>query len=210
MGFFRHDKWYRMQLTPRLSLELETECRWHARTDNPTPGALGKGDRPRRLCTSPIRVRSRIRIQRFGGVVSDCLYNTQPFRPSLPEQDPIAHGQVLRPLHESECHRCPITGPYKRSIDVNDGACLADRADMQHGLILCLDGGCVREDQDFGDEFPVDFGRSVEFGKHDHAFADFLPSDPFQSEGGWLTGAANWDRDAFPLDRANVGCGELA
>ena len=42
----------------------------------------------------------------------------------------------------------------------------------------------MREDQDFGDEFPIDFGRSVEFGKHDHTFADFLPSDPFQSEGG--------------------------
>ena len=50
---------------------------------------------------------------------------------------------------------------------------------MQHRLIFRLDGGGVTEDEDFGDEFPVDFGGVVEFGEDDHAFADVFSADTF-------------------------------
>ena len=128
------------------------------------------------------------------------FHDAQPFRPSLSEQYPITHRQILWPLHEAECYGCPIARPYKGSVDVDDGACLADGAHVQHSLILRFNGGRVGKDQDFGDELPVDFGRGIEFGEDDHAFADFFSAHPFQSEGGRLTGAANGDGDAFPFN----------
>ena len=163
-----------------------------------------------RSCASPIRIGFRVRVQRFGSIVADRFHNAQPFRPSLPEQYPIAHGQVLRPLHKSECHGCPVARSYERPVNVDDGAGLADRAYMQHGLIFCFDSGCVREDEYFRDEFSVHFGRSVEFGEYHHAFPYFFSSDPFQCEGSRLAGTANRNRDPFPFNRADMGCGELA
>ena len=168
-----------------------------------------KGVKLDRSSTSAIRIFPGVRVQRFGSVVADRFHDPQAFRPSLPEQDPITHRQILWPLHEAERYRCPIARPDEGSVDVDDGARLADGAHVQHGLILCFDGGRVREDQDFGDELPVDFGRGVEFGEDDHAFADFFSAHPFQSEGGGLAGAAHGDGDAFPFDGADVGCGEL-
>lgn len=54
---------------------------------------------------------------------------------------------------------------------------------MQHRLVLGLDGGGVAQDEDLGDEFPVDFGRGVgvgvEFGQDDHALADVFAADTF-------------------------------
>ena len=159
-----------------------------------------KGAKPDKLITSPIRIFSRVWVQRFGSIIAYRFHDTQSFGPSLPEQDPITHGQILWPLHEAERYRCPIACPDKGSVDVDDGACLADGAHVQHGLILRFDGGRVRKDQDFGDELPVDFGRGVQFREDDHAFADFFSAHPFQSEGGRLTGAAHGDGDAFPFD----------
>ena len=150
-----------------------------------------------------------MRVQGFFFVISDRLDDTQSFRPALPEQYPIAHGEILGSLHEPERHRRPIASPYESSIDVDNSACLADRSHMQHGLVFRLDGGRVREDQYFGDEVAVDFGRGgVDFGKNDHAFADFFPSHPFQCEGCGLAGAANGDGDAFSFDGADVGRAE--
>ena len=161
---------------------------------------LCKGAKADRSGASAIRIFPRVRVQRFGSIVAYRFDDTQSFRPSLPEQYPITHRQILWPLHEAERHCCPIACPDKGSVDVDDGARLADGAHVQHGLILGFDGGRVRKDQDFGDELPVDFGRGVEFGEDDHAFADFFSAYPFQSEGGRLTGAAHGDGDAFPFD----------
>lgn len=82
---------------------------------------------------------------------------------------------------------------------------------MQHGLVLCLDGRRVAEDEHLGDELAVHFRRGwgVEFREHDHAFADFLPADAFQGEGGGLPGGAEGDGDAFAFDGADVGGEEL-
>lgn len=162
------------------------------------------------LCTSPVRSLSRVRIQGFRGVVADRFHDAQPFRPPLSEQDPFAHREVFRALHEPERDGRAVARPDERPVEVDDGARLADGANVQHGLVFRPDGGRVREDQDLGDELPVDFGRGVGFGQHDHALADFLPADSFQSERGGLTRAANGDRDAFPFNGADVGGGELA
>lgn len=83
---------------------------------------------------------------------------------------------------------------------------------MQHGLVFRLDGRGVAEDEHLGDELAVDFGRGrgVEFGEHDHAFADFLPADAFQREGRGLAGGAEGDGDAFAFDGADVGGEKLA
>lgn len=70
----------------------------------------------------------------------------------------------------------------------------------------------MAEDEHLGDELAVDFGRGrvVEFGEHDHAFADFLAADAFEGEGGGLPGGADGDGDAFAFNGADVGGEELA
>lgn len=113
-------------------------------------------------------------------------------------------------MHEPERHGRPVARSDKRPVEVDDGARLADGAHVQHGLVFRSDGGRVREDQHLGDELPVDFGRGVGFWEDDHALADFFSSNPFQSERGGLTRAANGDGNAFAFDGADVGCGELA
>ena len=82
---------------------------------------------------------------------------------------------------------------------------------MQHGLILGLDGGGVREDEDLGDEFAVHIGQGgVEFRQHDHALAHVLAAHAFQREGGGLPRRADGDGDPLALDGADVRGEELA
>ena len=68
----------------------------------------------------------------------------------------------------------------------------------------------MAEDEHLSDELTIDFrGRVFDFGEHDHALADFFPSNAFQGEGGGLSGGADGDRDAFAFDAADGGGGEL-
>ena len=68
----------------------------------------------------------------------------------------------------------------------------------------------MAEDEHLSDELTIDFrGRVFDFREHDHAFADFFPSDAFQGERGGLSGGADGDGDAFAFDAADGGCGEL-
>ena len=187
------------------------------RRKKPSQGSTTQVSSLSTRCSIPIPILSLVRtvlIERLGRIIPDRFHNPQPFRPPLAEQDPIAHGQVLGPLHEAEGDRGAVARPDEGAVNVDDGARLADGTDVQHGLIFRLDGRRVREDQDLGDEFPVHFWRRgigvAQFGEDDHALADFLPADPFEGEGGGLAGAADGDGDAFALDGADVRCGELA
>ena len=82
---------------------------------------------------------------------------------------------------------------------------------MQHGLIFDFDGRRVREDQDFGDELPMDFGAGgiVEFGENDHSLSDFFSSNAFERKRGGLACRADRHGDPFAFDATDGGCGEL-
>jgi len=86
--------------------------------------------------------------QRMGWIVPDTLDDSKSFRPALAEQEPVTGRKVLRALHKTKRNRRTVASSYKRAIDVNDGAGLRDRSDVEHGLVLSLDGGCVRKDED--------------------------------------------------------------
>ena len=130
------------------------------------------------------RIFARVWIQRLGSIIPNRFNDSQSFRSPFAEQYPLTFSQVLGPLYEPKGDRRSIARPNEGTIDVDDGAGLTDGADVQHGLVLCFDGGRVREDEDLGDEFAIDFRRVVEFGDDHHAFADFFFADPFQREGG--------------------------
>jgi len=164
-------------------------------------------------CITTIRLLSRIWIQWLIRIIPHRLHNPQPHRPPLPKQNPLPHSQILGPLHEPKRHRRPIPRADKRPIDIDNRARLADRPHVQHGLVFRLDGRRVAEYEHLGDEFAVDFwGRvvGVQFGEHDHAFADFFSADPFEGERGGLAGGADGDGDAFAFDGADACGGELA
>lgn len=50
----------------------------------------------------------------------------------------------IRALAELEDYGCPVASTHEIAIDGDDPASLADWADVQHRLVLGLDGGCVR------------------------------------------------------------------
>jgi hypothetical protein len=61
-----------------------------------------------------LRLRGRLpvdllRIQRMLRVISKRLDDTQPFRPALTEQYPLADGQKLRSLNETKSYRRPVS-----------------------------------------------------------------------------------------------------
>lgn len=82
-------------------------------------------------------------VQGMFGVVANSLDYTQAFRPALTEQYSVTHSQVLWSLHESECDLGSIACSYVLTVDVDDGACLGDRSDVQHRLVFGLNGGCM-------------------------------------------------------------------
>ena len=81
------------------------------------------------------------------GVVANALHNAQAFGFTLPEKNTVAGSQELGPLDEAEGHEGAIAGPDEGAIDVDHRAGLADRSDVQHGLVLWLDGRCMRQNQ---------------------------------------------------------------
>ena len=129
-------------------------------------------------CITSVRLLVCIRVQWITRIIPHSFHNPQSFRPAFPEQYPLAHSQVLGSLNKPKRHRRAVSGSDESLIDIDDRARLTDWADMQHGLIFCLNGGCVRKDKHLGNEFAVDFWRLVGLRQDDHAFANFLSSDP--------------------------------
>lgn len=159
------------------------------------------------------------RHKRLRRVVPDALDNPKPFGPALPKEKPVPRRQVLGPLNKPKGNGGAVSGPNERAVDVDDGASLRHRPDMQHRLVLRLDGRCMGQDEDcsrsacktsccprprygarntFSHELAVDFGRGpVGFGQDNHSFADILPSDSPQSKRRGL--ASRRRGDAYPL-----------
>lgn len=81
-------------------------------------------------------------------VIPDALHDSQPFGLALPEKNPITRCEEFGPLNEAESNESPISGPDEWPINVDNRAGLANRSNMQHGLILALNGGGMRKDQD--------------------------------------------------------------
>lgn len=135
----------------------------------------------------------QFRIERMFGIISYSLHNTQTFRPSLTEKNAITNSKILRALDKSESDLSAVTGANVLAINVDDGAGLRDGSHVEHGLVFCFDGGCVGENEDFGNELAVDFGVGqnagcgvgfVGFVEDDHAFADVFSADVAESETG--------------------------
>lgn len=81
------------------------------------------------------------------GVIAKAFDYPQPFRLTLPEQDTIAGRQELGPLNKAERHEGAVASSDEGAIDVDHGTSLADGSNVQHGLVLGLDGGCVRQNK---------------------------------------------------------------
>lgn len=97
-----------------------------------------------------------IRVERFARVITDSLDDTKTFRSTLSEQYPIAYSKEFWTLDKAECYGSAVARPDICSIDIDDSACLRDGTDVQHSLVFRLDGGCVTENEDFGDKFAMD------------------------------------------------------
>ena len=52
-----------------------------------------------------------------------------------------------RSLAEFKGNGSSVTSPHQVLIDVDDSTSLADRADVQHGLVFRLYSGCVGQDE---------------------------------------------------------------
>lgn len=149
----------------------------------------------------------------IAAVISYGLDDSQSFCSPLAEQQTVTGSEVLWPLDEFEGHRGPVTCSDEWPVHVDDGACLADGADVQHRLVLLLDSCGVAEDQHLGDEFVVHPRRRGAVGwlrQYHHALSDVFPLDFLQCEGSALTGAGCRYRNSFPLDGANGAWSELA
>lgn len=48
-----------------------------------------------------------------------------------------------RPLTKFEGNGSPVPSTHEITVDVNDAAGLTDGPNMEHGLVLGLDSGCV-------------------------------------------------------------------
>jgi hypothetical protein len=91
----------------------------------------------------------QIRVERLGGIVTNRFHDPEAFGSPFAEQEPIAGSQIFRPLYETKGHRCPIAGSNVGPVNVNDGAGLRHGSNVEHGLILLLDGGRVAQDKDY-------------------------------------------------------------
>jgi len=152
-----------------------------------------------------------IRVERFTGVIADGLDNTKTFRSALSKQYPITYSEELWTLHKAECDGSTIASSNVCSINVDDGTCLRDGADVQHSLVFRLDGGCVTENEDFGNKLAVDLGwLVVVFEQTHHAFSHVLSADLFQGEAGTLTCAASGDTYSFSFDASDARRREVA
>jgi hypothetical protein len=80
-------------------------------------------------------------------VIANALDNAQTFRPSFPEKESIPNSEILWSLDKAERDYCSVPSSDVRSVDVDYGAGLGDWTDVQHCLVFCFDGSCVREDQ---------------------------------------------------------------
>lgn len=87
-----------------------------------------------------------VRVKRLFGIVGYCPHNSKAFSPSFTEKYPVSNGEELWALHETERHQGFIAGTDKITVNVDDSARLANGTNMQHCLILALDGGSVGED----------------------------------------------------------------
>jgi hypothetical protein len=72
-------------------------------------------------------------------VVSNRLDNTKTLCAAFAEQESVAWCKILRALNEAEGDSCAISCANERSVNVDDGTGLGDRADVKHGLVLGLD-----------------------------------------------------------------------
>lgn len=154
-----------------------------------------------------------VALWKIAAIIPHSLDDSQTFCPALAEQEAVTGSEVLRPLDELERHRRSVPRTDERPVDIDDGACLADRADVQHRLVLLLDGGGVAENQHLGDELVVDPWRRGAVGwfrQHDHALADVFPLDFFQGEGSALACARGWYSYPFPFNGTDGARCELA
>lgn len=178
-------------------------------------GTFTLGTRTRDLAISlrtPVLVLSFI----FGKqrrVVPDRFDDPESFGPALAEKQPVTRRQVLWPLDEAERYGSAVPGANKWSVDVNNGAGLRNGANVEHGLVLFLDGRHVVQNQDIRDELAVHFGqrRAVGwFGKNNHAFPYFFAPNFLESKGGGLSCTGRRDGYSFPFDRSYRGLGKLS
>ena len=102
-----------------------------------------------------------IRVERFARIVSDGLDDTKAFRSALSKQYSITHSEEFWTLHKAECDGSAVASSDVCSINVDDCTCLRNGADVQHSLVFRLDGGCVAENEDFGDKLAMDLGWLV-------------------------------------------------
>ena len=89
-------------------------------------------------------VLSGVWVQRLRRIVCDISHDPQALGSSLTEQYSVSNGEELWPLHEAECDKGFVASSYKVPINVNDGACLTNGANMEHCLVFAFDGGRVR------------------------------------------------------------------
>lgn len=89
----------------------------------------------------------RSRVERIGRIIAYSLDDAETFGAAFTEEDAVADGKVLGPLHEAEGYCCAITGPDEGAVNVDDGARLRDGTHVQHGLVFGLDGGGVTQDE---------------------------------------------------------------
>jgi hypothetical protein len=82
-------------------------------------------------------------------VVSNRLDNTKSLGATLTEQEPVTWCKVLRALNEAERDSCAVSCANERSVNVDDGTRLGNRANVKHGLVLGFDGSGVRENKDW-------------------------------------------------------------
>jgi hypothetical protein len=76
-------------------------------------------------------------------VVSNGLHNTKTLCATFAEQEPVAWSKILRALNEAEGDSCAVSCANERSVNVDDGTRLGDRANVKHGLVLGLNSSGV-------------------------------------------------------------------
>lgn len=69
----------------------------------------------------------------------------EAFSAALAEQHAVSEGDILRPLEEAKGHDGAVPRSDKFAIDGDNFADLRGGADVNHSLIVDLDGRWVRE-----------------------------------------------------------------
>ena len=82
----------------------------------------------------------RLSHQRVSWVVADRLNDAEALGATFSEEQAVTGSEILWALNEAEGNRCPVASSDEFAVNVDDGAGLGDRAHMQHGLVLGLDG----------------------------------------------------------------------